>query len=175
MQDKVTIVIPTHERHHLLETRALPHYLTLGLPILVIDSSREPHGPSRDNPAIDYVHCPGEPLPHKMKRPVIDRVKTPYMLMSADDTVTSMQGIRDCVSFLDENDDFSSASGVFLQCYHDDKDRIFSISHEDFIIQPDSPRPEERLLQHFVRFFPCFMRYSVRIPGRIFLNGCHRR
>jgi len=161
MLDKLTIVIPTHNRHHLLESRALPYFLEFGVHLLVIDSSLEPHLSSQNNPDIDYVHCPDEPLPHKMKKPVLERVKTPYMMMNADDTLASKQGIIDCISFLEKNPDYSSADGLVLQCYHDDKEHIGVTQRlEDHLIQADSDRAEERLLQNFIVFHSLF--YAVQ-------------
>ena len=160
MLDQVTIVIPTHNRHHLLEKRALPHFLEFGVHLLVIDSTKEPHKASLENPNIDYVHCPNEPLPHKMKRPVLDRVKTPYMVMNADDTLTSKQGIIDCIGYLEKNPDYSSATGMYLACYSHDKSRIRSWCPSEFFMHADSDRPQERPMQHFVRFFSLF--YAVQ-------------
>lgn len=159
MKDKVTVVIPTHERHHLLENRALPHYLPFDVPILIIDSSAEPHKPSVDDPRIDYVHCPNEPLPHKFVHPVKTRVKTPYMFMSADDTIHSRHAVEQCVSYLENHQDFTSCSGIEFQCYQDDKGLVDTNDFDLFSLPVDSDRPEERVLQIFTRFDSIF--YAV--------------
>ena len=39
MSEKITIVIPTHNRHALIE-RALGYYKTFGCPVIVCDSSQ---------------------------------------------------------------------------------------------------------------------------------------
>ena len=159
MKDKVTIVIPTHERHQLLETRVLPYYLQFDAPILIIDSSIKPHQASIDNPAIDYVHCPGEPIPHKLKKPVLERVHTPYMVMNADDTLHSMKSVNTCIEFMDSNPDYSSALGILFQCHHNNKNRVDANNFDEFSLPVDSDRAEERLLQNFTRFDTLF--YSV--------------
>lgn len=160
MLDKVTIVIPTHNRHGMLEDRVLPHYLTFGTHILVVDSSTEPHRPSIDNPDIEYVHCPDEALINKLVKPVTERVKTPYMFLSADDTVTSPLGVMKCLKFLEENDDFSSAIGLILQCHYDNKERISTKNLAKALLQADSDCAGERMFQHFACFEPTF--YSVQ-------------
>lgn len=159
MKNKVTVVIPTHERHHLLEKRVLPHYLPFEIPILIIDSSAKPHQPSIDDPRIDYVHCPGEPLPHKFKRPISDKVKTPYMFMSADDTIHSKDAVNQCIDFLEANPDFSTCSGIEFQCYQHDKKLVDTNNFDLFSLPVDSHRAEERVLQIFSRFDSIF--YAV--------------
>jgi len=159
MKDKVTIVIPTHERHHLLETRILPYYLQFDTPMLIIDSSAKPHQPSLDNPAIDYVHCPDAPFPHKLKKNVTERVNTPYMFMNADDTLHSMKSVEICMDFIDKNPDYSTALGIVFQCHHGDMSRIDANDFDAFSLPVDSNRAEERLLQNFTRFDTMF--YAV--------------
>jgi glycosyltransferase domain-containing protein len=159
MDNSVTVVIPTHERHHLLENRVLPYYLQFGVPILVVDSSEKPHRPSAENPAIDYVHCPGEPIPHKLKKPILDRVRTPYMFMNADDTLHSMKGVKACLELLDQRPDYSTALGILFQCYHDDRSRVAATNFDLYSLPVDSDRAEERLLQDFASFDSVF--YAV--------------
>ncbi len=176
MLDKLTIVITTHNRHHLLENRVLPHFLEFGIHILVVDSSAEPHQWSVDNSGVDYVHCPNEPLPHKLVKPVLERVKTPYMLMHADDTLTSRQAAIRCLEFLEAHPDFSAADGLVLQCHYDDKERISSRNLHEALLQADSDRPGERVLQHFMLFdtvyysiqrTDCWQNIMLRLPKEV--------
>lgn len=159
MKDTVTVVIPTHERHHLLENRVLPYYRQFDAPILVIDSSRQPSEVAMNDPAVDYIHCPGEPIPHKLKTPVLDRVHTPYMFMNADDTLHSMKGVKTCTDFLDRHPDYSTALGILFQCDHDDKSRVAANNFDLYSLPVDSDRPGERLLQDFAKFDTVF--YAV--------------
>jgi glycosyltransferase domain-containing protein len=176
MENSVTVVIPTHERHRLLENRVLPYYLQFNVPILIIDSSQQPHQPSVENPAIQYIHCPGEPIPHKLKRPILDHVHTQYMFMNADDTLHSMQGVRTCIEYLEANPDYSTALGMLFQCHHDDRSRVDSNSFDLYSLPVDSDRAEERLLQDFTRFdtlfyavsrTDCWQNTMRRMPGEI--------
>jgi len=160
MLDKLTVVITTHNRHHLLENRVLPHFLEFGIHLVVVDSSAEPHRWSMDNPGVDYVHCPNEPLPHKLVKPVLERVTTPYMLLHPDDTLTSKRAAIKCLEFLEANPDFSAADGLVLQCHHDDKQRISTRNLQRSLLQADSDRPGERIFQHFMLFEPTY--YSVQ-------------
>lgn len=99
---RVTIVIPTYKRHHLLG-KALAHYDAFGLPVLVVDSTPTPFTGLAGLRNVEYLHRPDEPMPHKLRAPVCDRVNTPYMVMSADDSFTSLAGIDACVEFLEAN------------------------------------------------------------------------
>lgn len=160
MLDKITVVVTTHNRHNGLETRVLPHFVDMGVPLLVIDSSLDPHQWSVDNPGVEYVHCPNEPLPHKLVQPVLDRVKTPYMLMHADDTLTSKRAILRCMEFLDENPDYSSVKGLVLQCHSDEKTRISTAGLVSQLRKIDADRGGDRLLQYFSLFDTHY--YSVQ-------------
>lgn len=160
MLEKITVVITTHNRHHLLAERVLPHFLRFGVHLMVIDSSENAHRWSVDNPGVDYVHCPNEPLPHKLVKPILERVKTPYMLLHPDDTVTSKRGILQCLEFLEANEDYSAADGLVLQCHHDDKERISTRNLHEALLQADADRPGDRVLQHFALFEPTY--YTVQ-------------
>ncbi len=157
----LTIVIPTYRRHHLL-AKALAHYDAFGVPILVVDSTPEPYTDLAGLKNVEYLHRPDEPLPHKLCAPVRDRVKTPYMVMSADDSFTSLSGIRACVEFLEANPDYASAQGYYfgyrLRGGEVDLDLYYrSVETLDSVV--DSDRPEDRLIQMFTRYSAMF--YAV--------------
>lgn len=160
MLEKLTIVITTHNRHHLLEERVLPHFVEFGIHLMVVDSSPEPHQWSMSHPGVDYVHCPNEPLPHKLVKPVLERVKTPYMMMHADDTVSSQYGIEECLEFLEEHDDYSSARGLVFQCHYDNKERISTWDIDRYFMAVDGDKAEDRILQYFTLFSTNY--YSVQ-------------
>ncbi|ADU64264.1 MAG: TIGR00180 family glycosyltransferase [Pseudodesulfovibrio sp.] len=156
MRNKLTVVVPTYKRHHLLE-QVLPHLLSLDTRILVIDSSETPHAPSSSNPRIDYVHCPDLGVLQKIRKHVVERVHTPYMLMNADDIFPSRQAITECVDFLENNPDYSSAQGVIL--YHENG-RVYPHEPDSPLYQADADSAGARLLQHFTNYHPMF--YSVQ-------------
>lgn len=160
MHGKVTIVIPSHERHELLE-RALRYYDSFDLPIVVVDSSERPIDPSPYR-NVDYIHCPNEPLPHKLRKPILERVTTPFMFFSADDIFISENAAKRCVDFLEANPDYSSAQGYhigFSMDRNDDQLSIYYRGLDNLDTFVDSNRPEERLIQLFTRYTATF--YAV--------------
>lgn len=158
---RVTIVIPTYNRHHLLG-KALAHYDAFGLPVLVVDSTPEPFTGLAGLRNVEYLHRPDEPMPHKLRAPVRDRVNTPYMVMSADDSFTSLAGVRACVEFLEANPDYGSAQGYYfgywLRGGEVDLD-LYYRSVETLDTRVDSDRAEDRLIQMFTRYSAMF--YAV--------------
>ena len=159
MLDKATVVVMTHNRHHLLDSVVLPHFTKMGIALMIIDSSAEPHQNSIDAEGVDYVHCPNEPLPYKLEKPILERVKTPYMLMHTDDTLTSPKGIVKSIEFLEKNEDYSTAYGLTFQTYYGDFDRVSADSLEWVEMKCDSDRPEVRPMLNYVQFRSTF--YAV--------------
>lgn len=157
----LTIVIPTYSRHHLLK-KALVHYDAFGVPVLVVDSTPVAFRDLADLRNVDYLHVPNAPMPHKLRGPVLDRVKTPFMVMSADDSYTSLSGLRACVDFLVANPDYSSAQGYYFGFWksgHDVKLDVYYRSIETLDSVVDAERPEDRLIQMFTRYSAMF--YAV--------------
>ena len=142
----------THNRHQLLDNLILPHFTQMGVSLVVVDSSAEPHEASQNDPRVDYVHCPNEPLPYKLVKPVNELVKTPYMLMHPDDRLTSKDGIVKCVEFLENNSDYTTAHGLTFEAHYGNESRMTASSLDRMTMQVDSDRPEERPLQGFVQF-----------------------
>jgi len=92
---QITLVIPTYNRHSLLE-KTLRYYDAFNIPILVVDSSDVAFKKVSCFHNVEYLHRPGEEIPHKLIRPIIDYVKTPYMFMSADDMVIAPEAVAKC-------------------------------------------------------------------------------
>lgn len=157
----LTIVIPTYKRHHLL-AKALRHYNAFGVPVVVVDSTPTAFTDLSGLEKVEYLHRPDEPMPHKLRAPVLERVRTPYMVMSADDSFTTLAGLRACVEFLAANPDYSSAQGYYLGYWlregKVDLDVYYrSVETLDSLV--DSSRPEDRLIQMFTRYSAMF--YAV--------------
>lgn len=158
--ESATIVIPTHERHSLL-TFSLDYYAQTEFPILVIDSSKDPFPLLENYPNIDYVHCPLEPFPHKMRKPVIERVSTDYMLFSSDDGFTSPHAIRECCTFLDNNPEYVSAHGYYVAAREVDGELKQEIIYDTNTTEIDTKAQThcDRLKNYYAPFNPTF--YSV--------------
>jgi len=160
-RDIVTVVITTHNRHELL-TKALHHYDGLGISLIVVDSTPVAYDGLGAFNNVEYVHCPGEPLPHKLRAPVLERVKTPYMFFSADDMFISPLTIAHCIEFLQQNQDYVSAQGLYFGLpMNGDKSRLRAmyVNAENYDNTIDAETPEQRMLQLFCRYVPTF--YAV--------------
>jgi len=159
VREKLTIVIPTHERQRLLERRVLPNALASRGRILVIDSSAAPNTFAARHPDVDYVHCPGQNLTKKMQAPVLERVRTPYMLLNADDTLTNPRAVRLCLEFLEAHPDYSSAMGLDFQTGQGGEG-LACPQFKRFPFAVDAERPGDRLLQNFLFFWSSY--YAVQ-------------
>ncbi len=157
----VTIVIPTHKRHALL-SKTLKYYGGFGVAVLVVDSSPEPYAEQAGLCGAEYLHVPNEPLPHKLRAPVMDRVKTPFMFFSADDMFMSRATVEHCLAFLNANPDYASAQGLYFGVPMDGNRaglRALYITADNYDNTIDAGAPEERMLQLFCRYVPTF--YAV--------------
>ena len=112
--NKVTLIIPTHERHHYLE-RILDYYINIksvDFEILIADSSVKAFR-EIESPNIKYLHMPYIDLVEKLSI-VLKFPRTPYTLICADDDFIIPDTIFKCIDFLDQNSDYSSAQGKYL-------------------------------------------------------------
>jgi len=146
MKSELTIVVPTHNRHHLL-ARLLPTLLGLDVPLLIIDSTSQPYPNPPTAMNVTYIHCPGMGILEKLRKYISECVSTPFMLMDADDTFPLKTSVMKALQFLKEHPDYSSAQGVtYLH-----RDGRFEQHRKDAeLYQCDSVRPSIRILQHHV-------------------------
>jgi glycosyltransferase domain-containing protein len=158
MREKLTVVIPNTRTPPASGTRALPNVLKLGCRVVVVDSSAAPDAYDREPSGIDYAHVPGQLLTRKMQAPVRDMVKTPYILLCADDTVMSPGGVAACLDHLERHADYSSAMGLWFEVPYGGGAPSCP-QYERFPYAVDSDRPGDRLLQNFQMFFTTF--YAV--------------
>jgi len=155
---RVTILIPSHLRPALLG-RALEHYASSGLSVIVADSSHAPFARTGEFERLRYLHLPGVALEAKLQR-LAGLAATPYAVLCADDDFTSTGSILRCAEFLDGNPDHSGAHGHYLRvlrgrgetlvepCYRD--------THRACVSSPD---PATRLLELNRPYVPLF--YAV--------------
>jgi Predicted glycosyltransferases len=161
VSDDITLVIPTHNRHALL-AKSLPYYAGLGYPIVVVDSSAAPFGEIGRYPDVKYVHCPGEPFPHKLRAPVAQLVRTPYIFFSADDMFMAPEAVQHSLDFLKQHPDYSSAQGHYFGIpMNGDWDglRAMYVNMDNYDNHIDADKPYDRMLQLFCRYYPTF--YAV--------------
>jgi len=109
--DKITVIIPTHERHQYLK-RSLDYWSQSEFQILVVDSSGDKfQGQVPDN--INYFHYPNKPFVEKL----IDglgKIDTEYTVLCADDDFITPTGLNACIEFLEDNKDYIVAHGQYI-------------------------------------------------------------
>ena len=109
--EKLTIIIPTHERHNLL-MRSMEYYNNFNINFIIVDSSQAAFSnaiPSK----FKYLHMPMEDFGKKIYL-ALSQVNTEYSCLCADDDFISISGLIECLSFLDNNDDYVSAQGRYI-------------------------------------------------------------
>ena len=114
LKKQVTIVIPTHYRHHLLR-RILDYYKDCGIRILVADSSLDEFK-EKDKFECEYFHYPDVPYVKKMAI-ILKKVQTPYVVFCADDDFVIVSSILKCVEFLNKHDEYSAVEGKYIKFY----------------------------------------------------------
>jgi glycosyltransferase domain-containing protein len=112
LKNLVTIVIPTHYRHHLLG-RILDYYKDCGIRILVADSSLDEFK-EKDKFECEYFHYPDVPYVKKMID-IVRKIKTPYFVFCADDDFILVSSILKCVKFLNDSPEYSVAEGNYVR------------------------------------------------------------
>ena len=139
MFEKVTLIIPTHFRHQYL-TRLLEYYRDINFKILIADSS-ENLFPTRKSYNAEYYHYPNY-SPLKKLANIIQKVKTPYVFMCADDDFIVPESIKECISFLENNPNYASVQGRYIKFFPVKNDVIFQpmyVHFTDYHIDADDP------------------------------------
>jgi glycosyltransferase domain-containing protein len=116
MFEEITLLVPTHNRHHYLD-RILSYYKDFEINVLVADSSEKEYELGKlVSKTICYHHFPGVNLPQKLAM-ALKKVNTEFVVMCADDDFIVPNGILACLDFLKKRKDFASAQGNTI-CYH---------------------------------------------------------
>ena len=111
MKNETTIIIPSHERHHLL-LRAIDYYSELDFLVLIVDSS-EVFLNVKLPGNITYLHLPGSLFGDKIYSGLC-KVSTPYSCLCADDDFLAENGLKAGQEFLEENLDYVSVQGHYV-------------------------------------------------------------
>lgn len=120
VKNKVTIIIPTHNRHHYLP-RSVGWFVHGGYRVIVADSSEsEWQHPLREDRNLTYLHIPGSYAVYMQKmNEAIQAVETPLAALCADDDFILYSGLDSCAEFLLSNSDYSFCQGYayLFQCF----------------------------------------------------------
>src|SRR6266853_2116638 len=105
-RDKISILIPTHNRHLYLD-RLLNYFSPHHLKIFIADSSASPYQSDKFPSAI-YQHLPELSYYQKIWK-VLNEIETPYVVLCPDDDFTIPEAMEECVQFLEAHTDYASA------------------------------------------------------------------
>jgi glycosyltransferase domain-containing protein len=111
--EKVTLIIPTHNRHHYL-SRILRYYLEEQkvVNIIVADSSPDAFvGKVSSN--VKYLHTPGMEYCDRMDL-VLSMISTPYVFICADDDFIFLDAIEDGINTLEQNKEYATYNGFYF-------------------------------------------------------------
>lgn len=120
VKGEVTIIIPTHNRHHYLP-RSVGWFVRGGYRVIVADSSEsEWHHPLREDRHLTYLHTPGPYAVYMHKMAAATHiVETPLVALCADDDFILYSGLDRCTGFLLNNPDYAFCQGYayLFQCF----------------------------------------------------------
>jgi glycosyltransferase domain-containing protein len=146
IKNKVSVIIPTHNRHGLLN-RSLNYWLELKLNIIVFDSSDKIYKNKSDK--IKYYHRPNISFVNKICE-AVNKINTEYCILCADDDFITFNGLQNAIKFLEKNKDYGIAHGDYYSFFvkHNMKKEI--IWKKGYIGNTiDQETPQKRLLYHF--------------------------
>ncbi len=159
MDEKLTIIIPTHERHEYL-SRIIEYYSDIDQHVIIVDSSDKAYAEKIVNKHIEYNHLPGMDPVNRIIN-AIDNVKTPYIIMCADDDFIVKSSFQQCVSFLESNSDYETVQGFILAFVnHGDKIDFRLMYRHVLNVNINSNSPVVRLEKYYSNFIQTF--YTVR-------------
>jgi glycosyltransferase domain-containing protein len=116
MRERITVIIPTHERHHVL-LRTIDYYRQINVSILIVDSSSV--FLDKELPVnIKYLHLPNSFFGDKIYTALCE-VSTPYSCLCADDDFLSESGLYFGIRYLEENKDYASVQGNYVHFEYD--------------------------------------------------------
>ena len=143
----ISIVIPTHERQHVLK-RAIEYYQSFDLAnIIICDSSVQPNLFAINNDKIVYHHLPGMSFAAKILFGITESV-TPFICLSADDDFLGQTGLNSGLNFLKQHHDYVSVQGMYTQFTYQGNSRtlFYNLSNKYINNQLQSDIPEERVV-----------------------------
>ncbi len=168
---QATIIIPTHNRHKYLK-QILDYYNTYeNIPrIIIVDSSSDENklrnseiiSSFTDRDITCYRNFSSDMPVYSKIAEILNKVKTEYSVLCADDDFVTPSGIKKAVEFLETNLDYSCAHGDYISyTVKEGKGNL-----REFVWRPIYPfvsithdNPFERFFAHLENYYPTF--YAV--------------
>ena len=164
---RITIVIPTYNRYPFL-LRLLKYFerFKVDAPVLILDSCENLDGWKAVRSQLhqnNYSHYAYKPGVHTFDKICdhLDKIQTPYVVVSGDDDFLIPHSLIDGVYFLDKNKDFSVVHGdafLFTVASHNGQHKVDAITpYPQRNLLDESP--QTRLVKHFEQHTAMF--YSI--------------
>jgi glycosyltransferase domain-containing protein len=147
MSNHISIIIPTHERQHIL-TRALSYYEQfIDVDLIVCDSSLIPTQIVSNHKKILYYHLPRYGFADKILFGIL-RSNSQYICLSADDDFLSYSALKSGETFLNSHNDYVSVQGMYVQFTYINIgkvifDQLYAKNNNQFL---ESDYPEDRVV-----------------------------
>lgn len=151
----LTIIIITN-RHNYLK-RLLDFYEPYNINIIVADGHPEVFA-FKDSYKINYIHYPNL-HPSKKNILALNESKTKYTMLSADDDFTMINATKECIKFLDENEDYVCAQGKVNWFVYFSKTHIVKFS-ENIKVNDNKLTSQEKAIDR-IKSFKENYRYTV--------------
>ncbi|MBI96505.1 hypothetical protein CL656_05115 [bacterium] len=172
---KLTIVTPSYERDRLL-IRNIKFWDKYKVNHIVLDGSSLPNKylcDLKDYSFLKYIH---DPIPYHQRIATITKhVKTPYLILVADDDLCFPSVLAKSIEFLELNPDYSACSGRAIGFSVNSNKKVFPVfpvyedMYNDYII--DDELPLQRVHSHMSRYMPSTMYAVQRTKNWKFIIG----
>lgn len=122
--DDFTLYIPVRDRHYNLDN-ITRYYEDLDCRKIVADSSVTEYSDKQKiiDRGFEYIYF-GPIIYWKKQHLILKEIDSKFVLDNPDDDIAVKDGIKDCVKFLTENDDFSCAYGEVINAHKKINGRI---------------------------------------------------
>ncbi len=115
MLNKTSMIIPIKDNHHMLD-EIIRYHAPTGIHIYIVHDTTTPYADdiriTYDN--VHYACMPNTSVGERV-RYALETVTTPYCVFRGDRRHISNTSIHTSVRFLEDNQDYSSSSGIWLQ------------------------------------------------------------
>ena len=156
--DNITLIIPAHYGEKYL-LRSLAYYCKFNIQIIIPDSYIKrfdiENSIYSDNIKIKYFHYPAMPFVEKIYS-ILPFIDTKYIFTSAEDDFIVLNSLKQCVSFLDQNIDYSCVEGNNIRYVYTEDIKSYPIDIENYNLDFTEDLVDERLKNNFEYYTQTF-------------------
>lgn len=120
MVSDLTVVIPTYNRNNFIK-RSFNFWKDTGINFLICDSSTNIN--FELSKYGNYIYTKEKKFYQKLFE-TINLVKTKYVVIIADDDMVCINSLKECLTFLEQNETFVSAQGSFIDFWYNENSDI---------------------------------------------------